>query len=839
MRFVCGLDGLRLGEGETTREVTITRTGSFTDPRYGRFEITREMLLAMVRNFDARTYGQDIFIDVAHKPSDGAAAKVLALKVDGNRLRAVAEFTPFGVEAVKNRGFRYLSAEFVDDYVDNEGGKSHGPTLLGAGLTVRPVIKRLDPVTLSSEAHQGPVFLHPELVRQLSESLEQTTMKWLDSLRAKLRALKLSEVVIESLTRAAETAAKSLGEDDPALKALAEQFEAAGKQLAESGAGNGNTPIEIKIETATAAKTLSADDVGKLLDEREAARAESVKKFEETKAARVKLFNETIDAAKGLSETTVAELKKAGELITAGMTEDQVRALATQQLSLGNQLEASRQLSGMGFTRQGSPHITVDESNAIKQLSESVRKGLAQTAHGMSGQLRLSEPAKHTPFVQKLLGEFDRHNADRLHAEAKVLSGGTVNIGDMSLPASYQRQVIEETYQDTNILQLVNTNVDITASATHNIPYETRVTAGVTNDAVTYEGQPIQQAGVSQANALAYITPMKLALELTNEAIWFSRNNPAINFDAWARNIASNARLMRELIARRIANRMQRDSDAYGAVTVAAGGATTTYTGATNGYKTANFPVVRPLQIRDLQGNAVGSVMNPITFKDGATILAEYDGTNTQTAGKYYRVISYNLGLFQVVSELGAPTAPAGTVTIGYDYASNIIKVDTDPASGLTYEQQMNKLLQKIGERKAMLAGDRYVKAEFALMSPSLHNMATDAEQFTSSGSRADSGITSTGDLTPIKGLAPVETNAPAIDLGDERIIVGERGTLSYTVAKVFSIGDPVERVDSNAKFLGKKGAYGEEYSSLVIPTPLRNRLTSVIAYSVTTGRGS
>src|SRR5690606_125563 len=113
-------------------------------------------------------------IDVAHKPADGAAAKVLALSVDGNRLRADVEFTQFGVDAVQQRGFRYLSAEFVDDYVDNETGVSHGPTLLGAGLTVRPVIKRLDPVELSEVAARGPVFLHPELVRSLSEFQEQT-----------------------------------------------------------------------------------------------------------------------------------------------------------------------------------------------------------------------------------------------------------------------------------------------------------------------------------------------------------------------------------------------------------------------------------------------------------------------------------------------------------------------------------------------------------------------------------------------------------------------------------------------------------------------------------------
>lgn len=40
----------------------MTRTGSFTDPRYDRFEITPTML--MVRNFEAGVCGQGVFVGV-------------------------------------------------------------------------------------------------------------------------------------------------------------------------------------------------------------------------------------------------------------------------------------------------------------------------------------------------------------------------------------------------------------------------------------------------------------------------------------------------------------------------------------------------------------------------------------------------------------------------------------------------------------------------------------------------------------------------------------------------------------------------------------------------------
>ena len=65
--------------GKGTSWVTVTRTGSFTDPRYGRFEITPTMLSSMVANFEAGIVGQDVFLDVNHKPGDGSAAKILKL----------------------------------------------------------------------------------------------------------------------------------------------------------------------------------------------------------------------------------------------------------------------------------------------------------------------------------------------------------------------------------------------------------------------------------------------------------------------------------------------------------------------------------------------------------------------------------------------------------------------------------------------------------------------------------------------------------------------------------------------------------------------------------------
>ena len=95
---------IELADGAKQSWVTLTRMGDFEHPPYGKFSITPVMLSQMVSNFDKRATGQDVFVDVAHKHSDGAAAKVIKLAVENGRLRALVEWTPFGIDAVKQRG---------------------------------------------------------------------------------------------------------------------------------------------------------------------------------------------------------------------------------------------------------------------------------------------------------------------------------------------------------------------------------------------------------------------------------------------------------------------------------------------------------------------------------------------------------------------------------------------------------------------------------------------------------------------------------------------------------------------------------------------------------------
>ncbi len=828
VRFLSGLH-VSLQDGKRTSTVTITRTGTFTDPRYGQFEITREMLLAIVENFKKRVFGQDIFIDVAHRPDQGAAGKVLSLAVEGNRLRAEVEWTDYGIEAVRKRGYQYLSAELHENYVDNEQGQAHGPVLLGAGLTIRPVIKRLDPVQLSeSSVGDGPTYLHPELKTTLLHEAQQTMNQHLKKLREQLEARKLSAAAIDSLMGLAEAQIKALAADDEAgmLKVVA-QFEEAGQRLAEA---IGAAPATVTL--AMPASGLTAEDVRKLLAEERQAQAAAQQARDEALAANRAAFAKVLAEAQGLDEDMKRELtESAMELVTAEMSTEQARKLGEHQLAMGQRMAAVRTLSGMGYTLPAGTTRIHTEAQGHLRLQEMIDTGLrgAMTTIRSAGA-----DTKVSPFVARTLAMFDAMNGHRYDAEVKRLSGAETNIADGAFPVGFQRTVIREALHDLNILQLVQTLTDASATATTNIPYEERDTSAVVNDGIVFEGQGIPGASIAQKMDLAYILPMKLAMTVTNEMMHFSRAS-AINWDAWGRNVESNARVMRELVARRLANELMRAADAYAAVAVTGENIAAQLAGASSRIKTAQFPIVRPHQQYDMQGNAVGAAQNPITLVINGATIQPWDGTGTQAAGTYYRIASINLGYIDLVDAAGNPVTPtATTATLGYSYATNVAKFDIDVPTGKTLEQHLNGLLQKIGARKAILMADRYVTPDFLLMSPVLNDIISNAEQFAAEAARNGSNTNAQGDLATVKGISAFGTNAPGIDLGDERIVMGSRGTTSYTISKPFMTGTPFEAVDSLGRPTGKKVAYGEEYSAIHTPLPIRNRLTSVLVYSAT-----
>lgn len=142
---------------QVDKEVQLLREGKFDHPAYGEVLIGVEHLNMMKANFDANVRGIDISIDYTHDNEGGespAACWIKELHVKGNKdgkgkgLFAKVEFTPKGQKLVHEKEYKYSSADFAIDYID-QSGKHHPYVLRGGTLTNRPFIKGMNPIKLS------------------------------------------------------------------------------------------------------------------------------------------------------------------------------------------------------------------------------------------------------------------------------------------------------------------------------------------------------------------------------------------------------------------------------------------------------------------------------------------------------------------------------------------------------------------------------------------------------------------------------------------------------------------------------------------------------------------
>lgn len=842
---------VELAEGTTQSWVTVTRTGNFTDPRYGNFSITPTHLDQMVANFNARVLGQDVFIDVAHRPNDGAAAKVLRLSVENGRLRALVEWTAFGLQAVKERGFTYLSAEYHENWTDNEKQQPHGCVLLGAGLTTRPVIKHLEPVLLSfadglvGTAEGGVrVGVSHQLLKELTEN---ATMNYLDQLKAKLLAMGLAADVVTKLLAQAKAQFDAVATDAVKSLALVDTWAAAGQQVAEqiralsapggAGAGSGAAqPITITLAQPGQPVDVAAE-LARLLAERDAAAAQTAT----TLAANVKLLSETIAAG----DTTLqpdgvtALAQEFVPLVSATSTADQVKALAQIALQNHQRVTAAARLSGMGFVPVGNARIEVGAPQTVMALQTEMdrRLGLdrlpaAQRYFGTGGQLLEA----NRQFAERALAEFDAVHGAQLHAEHRMLSGGAGSVSDVAVPVVAERTVLREALYNLQSLAFVNVGTAPFANVI-TIPYSYRDTSAAGVSALRrYEGQAIRRAGVIQTSEEARPLPQKLAFSLSAEMRLLMSASP-IDFDPVAENVRNVIRIVGEDTEALNMNELVCSTDEYGVAT-----RTDTLTATVNGtnsvFVTAQFPVVRPRKVYDLKGNQVGSTANPITVTLNSVARTEFvvnaDGS-ALAAGTYW-VMDYNLGELRFVTEAGAPVVPTSgwALTVAYSYSTNAVRWDVDAVSGEDVKDRYDRLLTVIGGRKAVISSDRYYTPNMLLMSATVDNAVSQARSFEANASRVATGLAADGSVGQVKGVPTFNTTAPGLLMGDSRILVGERGNCRFRMVKPFAMNPLEQQRDANGRFTDGQEGFGTQWVVSHTPTQLKNSLTSVVLYSAT-----
>jgi hypothetical protein len=160
----------------------LLRTGSFLHPTFGDLRITPKLLDSLAENFDAGVRGVDVALDGDHDPTATGAYgwfKQVTVERDPDtqqaKLMGAVELTPPGEDQIRQRLRPYVSIEFDGMHVDNESGEEHGPTMIGAALTTRPFIKRMEQATLNLSEFAAEAADPVEQEAIVTETAQPTT----------------------------------------------------------------------------------------------------------------------------------------------------------------------------------------------------------------------------------------------------------------------------------------------------------------------------------------------------------------------------------------------------------------------------------------------------------------------------------------------------------------------------------------------------------------------------------------------------------------------------------------------------------------------------------------
>ncbi len=141
-------------EDKTMITIDVFREGKWQHPTWGQIEGNKSLFNDFIKNWKGNIVGRDLIFDKNHRPEDGGTGIVKDLFIDGDKLKAKVELTNFGIDLIKNRGFRYFSPEYTSKYTNKETGNIVENVLLGGALTLRPFLTNLSPIILSEQLNE-------------------------------------------------------------------------------------------------------------------------------------------------------------------------------------------------------------------------------------------------------------------------------------------------------------------------------------------------------------------------------------------------------------------------------------------------------------------------------------------------------------------------------------------------------------------------------------------------------------------------------------------------------------------------------------------------------------
>jgi hypothetical protein len=174
--YLVDLRGLSFDDAtDTSTWIQAMTVGEYEHPVHGNIKITPERIQRFAANVNNRVRETDLDIDYDHKAYGGEAAgwvRQAEAREDG--LWVLVEWTKKAFQLIKDKAYRYVSPEFVDEWDHPKTKQKIQDVLFGGGITNRPFLKDILPINLS-EVAEGGSLMDPKQLRQLLGLAEDAT----------------------------------------------------------------------------------------------------------------------------------------------------------------------------------------------------------------------------------------------------------------------------------------------------------------------------------------------------------------------------------------------------------------------------------------------------------------------------------------------------------------------------------------------------------------------------------------------------------------------------------------------------------------------------------------
>lgn len=305
--LIDGGSPVALSDEDTRFIYNLLPVGEFYDKRYGRVSITPEKVKQMAENF-GKCPAYEVPVKLGHSDGAKSPGKVIGVEAKDNGLEITMSVDSETAKAINDKQYRYMSAEFDEDYHDKKTGERVGAVLLGAALVNQPAHPYVASLVLADdiEGNDNSMSELEDLRLQLSDMKAQKAQAEAELKAEREKASKESEESAKKLADIEAENKKLLAERD---KMEAARNEAEVKVFCDTKIAEGIPPAVIDLVKPVLLANISR----------------TIKLSDTEEKPAIKFFGELFDAMpkiplgqKSLSDAPAVELSDTEKAIKRG-----------------------------------------------------------------------------------------------------------------------------------------------------------------------------------------------------------------------------------------------------------------------------------------------------------------------------------------------------------------------------------------------------------------------------------------------------------------------------------------------------------------------------------------